>query len=106
MNRADLIGMIYDDNTVRSCHPEETKCELTDARINSQMFCKQCAEAMLTEYENKIRTEARAKVIEEVSSLITQRLKENCDKASCDDCEQCCEVSALTWLDKQLKEQR
>lgn len=102
MDREDLIEMIYDDNTVRSCRPEETKCELTDAQINSQTYCKQCAEAMLTEYENKIRADERAKVIKEVQSLITQRLKEGCDKASCDDCEQCCEVSALIWLEKQL----
>lgn len=47
------------------------------------------------------RADERAKVFE----LITQRLAMGCDIENCNDCEECCEVSALMWLDEQLKEQ-
>lgn len=42
------------------------------------------------------------KAIEDVKNLITERLKKDCNMASCDDCEECCEVSALMWIDKRL----
>ena len=44
------------------------------------------------------------KAIEDVKNLITERLKKDCNMASCDDCEECCEVSALMWIDKQLNQ--
>lgn len=40
--------------------------------------------------------------IEYVKELITERLKMDCNKASCDDCEECCEVTALMYIDSKL----
>ena len=40
--------------------------------------------------------------IEYVKNLITERLQKNCNRSSCDDCEECCEVAALMWIDKHL----
>lgn len=49
-----------------------------------------------------IRKESYNKAIENVKNLITERLKKDCNMESCDECEECCEVSALLWIEKQL----
>lgn len=55
--------------------------------------CKTMSEA----YE-----EGYSQAIENVKNLIMERLQKNCNMESCDDCEECCEVSALMWIEKQL----
>lgn len=49
-----------------------------------------------------IRKESYSKAIENVKNLITERLKMECNFASCDDCEVCCEVSVLMWIETKL----
>lgn len=73
--------------------------------FNSQLMPLIHGEFELKMHDEKIRADERAKVLNGVSSLINQRLQERCNKSSCDDCEQCCEASALDWLERQLKEQ-
>lgn len=46
--------------------------------------------------------EGYSQAMENVKNLITERLQMNCDKSSCDDCEEYCEISALMWVEKHL----
>lgn len=65
--------------------------------------CLQCSgRAMCSSYANFKYEQGYKEAIDNVKNLITERLQKNCNKASCDDCEECCEVSALLWIEKQL----
>ena len=55
--------------------------------------CKTMSEA----YE-----EGYSQAIKNVKNLITERLGRECDFNSCDDCEGCCEIEALLYIDSQL----
>lgn len=65
--------------------------------------CLQCnSRAMCSSYANFKYEQGYNKAIDDVKNLITERLKKDCNMASCDDCEECCELSALLWIEKQL----
>lgn len=42
------------------------------------------------------------KAIDDVRKLISERMRRKCDFNSCDDCEGCCEIEALMWIEERL----
>ena len=70
MTREELIDIIYEDNTARSCRRHN--CYITESEDGSWEHCKKCAEEMLKDYENKIKSDERARVI----GIIATRLEE------------------------------
>lgn len=69
MTREDLVAIIYNDKSIKSC-PEYT-CDTSEEEANFEVVCMTCAERQLNEYENKIRADERAKVIEKVKEIVT-----------------------------------
>ena len=104
MTREELLAMIYEDNTVRSCPTEEVRCGLEDAEINTQEYCRNCAETLLTEYENKIKADERAKVIDDFTIKLENAIQEDVDDNVISQWDKGTFMGCVRFVAEQLKE--
>lgn len=77
-----------------------------EKRIKNTYKQSKVLKEMLSCAEEMGKDEGRAETIKKVSELISKRFQMGYDKASCDDCTECCEVSALKWVERRLKERK
>ena len=73
-----------------------------------EKLCNAVAKTILESFENLSIEDVNMyqlgynKAIECVKKLISERLKRKCDFNSCDECEGCCEIDTLLYIESQL----